>query len=87
MAVNNAAITPHYGHRLFENIGVIDRSIRVLLAIACIGQVLLFDREIVTWQDYAVMLGFYFTMTAMMRWDPIYALFYESSKKRVVSSQ
>jgi len=77
MVANNATLTPAFGHKSIENIGLIDPSVRVLLAIGCIAQMFLFE-EIQAWQPYVVGFGVYLVLTVIMRQDPIYALFYES---------
>jgi len=78
MEAYNAANIPSHDQKLYDNTGQIDPSIRILLAMACFGQMFIFE-EVLAWQPYIAGFGIYLIMTVLLRRDPIYTLFSESS--------
>ncbi len=71
-----------------ENISVVDRIIRVLIGLALVAgmvvqiQISMTHPELaksLTWESYAALASFYPLLTAMLGWDPFYALFHARS--------
>ena len=70
---------------IVENTSVLDRIIRTLIGVALLVpmivqlQVSMTDPEAIkelTWQSYAALISVYPLMTAMLGWDPFYAMFH-----------
>lgn len=65
-----------------ENIGLVDRVIRLLLGAGLIGTSYVYLAHLQQqlgvwdiWASYAILFSIYPMMTAMLGWDPLYALF------------
>jgi hypothetical protein len=77
MEAHDSLMTPGPDHAATENAGLlIDPSTRVLLALACFGQMFLFT-TIQSWQPYVVGFGIYLIMTVILQRDPVYSIFNE----------
>jgi hypothetical protein len=62
----------YLSHTKCENIGLLDRLLRMGAAVVLIGQILLWHEDPVA-QYGLVLLGLYPAFTAIMGWDPLYA--------------
>lgn len=71
-----------------ENISVLDRVVRLLIGMALVAGLVVQIRlsmtqpelaKALTWETYAALASFYPLLTAMLGWDPIYALFHARS--------
>lgn len=60
-----------------ENIGFTDRTVRAVLGLVLLVPIVLVINEAtaVGWQLYTTVVSFYLLLTAMMGWDPLYAMF------------
>lgn len=62
-----------------ENMGVVDRSLRVIaggsLIIPLVVTMSITSPFLMAGQPYALAVAFYLLLTGMMGWDPIYAVF------------
>ena len=61
-----------------ENMGVIDRSMRVLAGSLLTVPIIVAMANVdpIGWQLYATLFAFYLLLTGMMGWDPLYATFH-----------
>ena len=59
-----------------ENMGVIDRSMRVLAGSLLTVPIIVAMANVdpIGWQLYATLFAFYLLLTGMMGWDPLYAI-------------
>lgn len=60
-----------------QNLGLYDRIIRGVIAALMIGlpPLNLINGGLVDWHGYVILLGIYPALTAILGWDPFYALF------------
>lgn len=58
-----------------ENMGIIDRSLRLLFGLLLLVPILVVTQtiEAPTWQLFTTLISFYLLLTAMLGWDPAYA--------------
>lgn len=60
--------------RTMRNVGFIDRILRGVIAVLVIGLPLAYGGSF-SWHGYVILLGIYPALTAILGWDPLYALF------------
>ena len=60
-----------------QNLGLTDRIVRGVIAVLMLGLPLydLAYGSLFTWHGYVILLGIYPSLTTILGWDPIYALF------------
>lgn len=59
-----------------ENMGVVDRSFRVLAGLLLTIPIIVTMSEVtpIGWELYSTLVAFYLLLTGMMGWDPLYAV-------------
>lgn len=62
---------------VIENLGVVDRSLRALIGAVLVAPIIIAAVEVdpIGWQFYAGIASCYLLLTAMLGWDPFYAMF------------
>src|SRR3569623_18201 len=62
---------------VIENLGVVDRSLRALAGVVLLAPIVIAVVQVtaIGWQFYAGIASCYLLLTAMLGWDPFYALF------------